>query len=71
KQGMSVGWGDTYGYWLSGQEVDFTGNPDGTYRLFIEIDPYDRLYETNELDNESCVQLEISNLAVRNVGECP
>src|SRR5262245_46120439 len=32
-QGMSVGWGDTYGAHLPGQEIDLTGNPDGLYEL--------------------------------------
>ncbi len=70
KQGMSVGWGDTYGYWLSGQEVDFAGNPDGLYQLSIEVDPKNLLLETDENDNVSCVLLEISNLTV-NVFDCP
>lgn len=70
-QGMSVGWGDTYGYWLSGQELDFTGNPDGIYQLKIEIDPKNLLVETNEHDNVSCVLLDISNVTVNNVSDCP
>jgi hypothetical protein len=53
--GMSVGWGDTYGYWLSGQELDFTGNPDGIYQLKIEVDFKSQVVETNETDNVSCV----------------
>ncbi|HKY89420.1 MAG TPA: lysyl oxidase family protein, partial [Nevskiaceae bacterium] len=32
-QGMSVGWGDTYGSHLAGQSLDFTGQPDGLYQL--------------------------------------
>ena len=59
---MSVGWGDTYGYWLSGQELDFTGDPDaGIYQLKIEVDFKSLLVETNENDNVSCVLLDISN----------
>lgn len=68
-QGMSVGWGDTYGYWLSGQELDFTGNPHGRYKLKIEIDPKNLLVETNENDNVSCVLLDIYN-TVNVVSEC-
>lgn len=63
-QGMSVGWGDKYGYWLAGQSIDFTGNPDGIYQLKIEVDPNKLLLETNENDNVSCVLLDIQGSSV-------
>jgi Lysyl oxidase len=47
-QGMSVGWGDTYGYALAGQSVDFTGNPSGDYCLTVQIDPKGKLCELDE-----------------------
>jgi len=50
-QGMSVGWADTYGYHLTGQSINFTGNPSGDYCLTIQIDPKGRLFETNDNDN--------------------
>lgn len=59
-QGMSVGWGDTYGSSLSGQSVDMTGMPDGDYRLYIDIDPNHRLSESSRDDNQSCVLLRLS-----------
>lgn len=58
-QGMSVGWADTYGPDLAGQEIDFTANADGIYQLKIEVDPKKVLLETNENDNVSCVLLSI------------
>jgi hypothetical protein len=58
-QGMSVGWGDTYGSHLAGQEIDITDNPDGVYQLKIEIDPKKVIIESNENDNVSCVLLDI------------
>lgn len=58
-QGMSVGWGDTYGSHLAGQEIDFTGNADGIYQLKIEVDPKKLIVESNENDNLSCVLLSI------------
>jgi hypothetical protein len=58
-QGMSVGWGDTYGSHLAGQEIDFTGNADGIYQLQIEIDPKKVIIESTESDNVSCVLLDI------------
>jgi hypothetical protein len=48
-QGISVGWGDTYGYNLSGQWIDLgTGSylPDGQYVLRSVADPKNRLYES-------------------------
>ncbi|MGH8502378.1 MAG: lysyl oxidase family protein [Gammaproteobacteria bacterium] len=72
-QGMSVGWGDTYGYWLAGQDVDFTGNPYGMYQLKIEVDPKKLLLEANENDNVSCVLLDIQDSGARvldNSGSC-
>ncbi|MBH0190103.1 MAG: hypothetical protein HP494_18470 [Nitrospira sp.] len=58
-QGMSVGWGDTYGAHLTGQEIDFSDNADGIYRLKIIVDPAKHIVESNESDNESCVLLDI------------
>jgi hypothetical protein len=58
-QGMSVGWGDTYGANLAGQEIDFTSNADGIYQLKIEVDPKKVLEESSENDNVSCVLLNI------------
>jgi hypothetical protein len=59
-QGMSVGWGDTYGAHLAGQEIDFTDNADGIYSLKISIDPDSHIVESDNNDNESCVLLDIS-----------
>ncbi len=62
-QGMSVGWGDTYGYWLDGQDVDVTGLA-GDYTLTIEVDPKDRIIETNNDDNTSTVLLRLAGGSV-------
>src|SRR5262245_15466768 len=59
-QGMSVGWGDTYGRTLAGQSIDFTANPSGDYKLMIEIDPKKRLLEIDDGDNTSCALLRIN-----------
>jgi hypothetical protein len=58
-QGMSVGWGDTYGAHLIGQELDFTDNADGIYQLKIEIDPKKVIVESDENDNLSCALISI------------
>ena len=59
-QGMSVGWGDKYGYTLEGQSIDITGLADGDYNLKIEVDPKSRIVESNEADNVSTVRLRIA-----------
>jgi Lysyl oxidase len=71
-QGMSVGWGDRYGPTLAGQSFDITTSPDGDYDLTINVDPQDRLLETSESDNLSCVRLHISvtNRTVQSLGAC-
>ena len=58
-QGMSIGWGDTYGSHLPGQEIDLTGAADGIYQLKIEIDPNKLLVESNKNDNISCALIDI------------
>ena len=60
-QGMSVGWGDKYGYSLAGQSIDITGLSNGDYNLKIEIDPKTHIVESNETDNVSTVQIRITD----------
>ena len=71
-QGISVGWGDKYGYQLPGQSFDVSGKPDGDYQLIIEIDPLNHLRETNDSDNTSCVivRLSVAARTVSNRGPC-
>jgi hypothetical protein len=66
-QGMSIGWGDTYGSHLAGQSIDITGLPDGDYALTIEADPKNRLLEITEDNNTSCalIRLSVANATVR------
>lgn len=60
KQGMSVGWGDTYGSYLAGQSIDVSGLPSGRYNLTVQVDPQNRLLELNDDDNSSCAVLDIN-----------
>jgi hypothetical protein len=71
-QGMSVGWGDTYGANLAGQAIELTGNPDGLYELTVAFDPANHLEEISDADNTACVLLQISvtNRTVQNMGGC-
>ena len=49
--GLSVGWGDKYGYWLDGQSINAAGLPDGWYTLYSKADPTGKIAETNDGDN--------------------
>jgi hypothetical protein len=69
-QGMSVGWGDIYTNGLEGQSIDVTGNPAGLYKLTIEVDPLNRIIETDETDNVACELIQISGMSVSVLGGC-
>ncbi|MDP3726109.1 MAG: lysyl oxidase family protein [bacterium] len=60
-QGMSVGWGDRYGYSLEGQSIDITGLSNGEYNLKIEIDPKSQIVESNDSDNISTIRIRLTN----------
>jgi hypothetical protein len=49
--GLSVGWTDTYGYSLPGQEVNVTGLPRGGYCLVSKADPANVLREFDNSNN--------------------
>ena len=57
KQGLSVGWGDTYGYTLADQWIDLgvaDGTPhlpDGQYAIQSTADPLNLLLESNDTNN--------------------
>jgi hypothetical protein len=75
---MSVGWGDTYGSHLDGQSIDATELLPGDYALEINVDPFNRIVETDEKDNWSCVLLKFTgtpyatsfNIMKRRSGRC-
>ena len=50
-QGLSVGWKDVYSAGLDGQQININGVPDGTYWLESEVDPFNRVLESNENNN--------------------
>ena len=54
-QGISVGWGDTYGWWLWDQWVDLGTAPlaDGRYVLRSVVDPDNRIYESEGKSNDA------------------
>ena len=60
-QGMSVGWGDTYGSHLAGQSLFVGDLAAGMYRLRHVFDPKNMLLEKADDDNASCRMLELGD----------
>jgi len=53
-QGISRGWVDVYASYLSGQAIALPrGTRNGLYCLAIQVDPLDRLWESDESNNTS------------------
>ncbi|MCZ6706325.1 MAG: lysyl oxidase family protein [Chloroflexi bacterium] len=77
RQGMSVGWGDRYGYSLPGQWIDVDGlTANGTYVLRITVNPGGRVAEADETgwdgnksELEVCIDFEAEMVAVGACGE--
>ena len=73
-QGISVGWADVYGAHLPGQEISVSGLETADYRLTMEFDPKNRILESNDNDNTSCVLLHIDvvnlHLTILNPDNC-
>jgi len=57
--GTSVGWFDTYGPTLPGQELDVTALPSGDYCLVTIADPDNRLIESNDGNNTRKVRIHL------------
>jgi hypothetical protein len=49
--GLSVGWADTYGYFLPGQQLSVTGLRRGRYCLVSTADPHNLLRESDNSNN--------------------
>jgi hypothetical protein len=49
--GLSVGWADTYAYYLPGQQLDVTGLRHGRYCLVSTADPHNLLRESDNSNN--------------------
>jgi lysyl oxidase len=61
-QGMSVGWADTYDWYLPSQYVEVTGVPDGDYVLDTTVDPTNRLMESDKTNNCGSVRVRLSSM---------
>jgi hypothetical protein len=59
--GLSIGWGDAYYYSLVDQWVDITGIGPGRYRLTTTADSQNWFAESDELNNYTWTELQITN----------
>ena len=62
QMGLSVGWGDKYPWHLLDERIDVTGVPDGTYRIRQIADPNHEIEESDESNNETWVDIEMTTL---------
>jgi hypothetical protein len=51
RMGLSIGWGDRYGWDFPYQQIDITGLAGGTYELRATVDVNDVFVETDDTDN--------------------
>jgi hypothetical protein len=58
--GVSVGWADTYGFWLVDQYIDISNVSDGKYRLWAKADPSSWFAELNDTNNETWVDIALT-----------
>lgn len=63
RQGISVGWADTYFYTYPDQLLDISDLPSGTYRLSFHVNPSDRFEEVTLENNHSSTLLSIDREA--------
>ena len=60
KIGISVGWGDRYGYTLAFQWIDITGLTPGRYKLIGTVDAQNYYLESNETNNTTWTILQLN-----------
>ena len=64
RMGLSVGWGDRYGWDFANQWIDITDMAGGTYTLKATVDWANDFYETDDTDN--CI---MSRIQIPTAGE--
>jgi len=60
RQGISIGWGDSYFFTYVDQNIDVTNAPQGTYRLSFHVNPQNQFEEISINNNESSVLFDLS-----------
>jgi subtilisin-like proprotein convertase family protein len=58
-QGVSAGWSDVYGRYLTDQWINIAGVPDGYYWLEVTVDPDNQLLESDETNNVTAIPVVI------------
>ncbi|MGI9515501.1 MAG: lysyl oxidase family protein [Pirellulaceae bacterium] len=58
-QGVTAGWSDVYGRYLSDQWINISGIADGSYWLEVVVDPDDQILESDETNNVTTIQVDI------------
>lgn len=73
RQGISVGWGDTYFYTYPDQNLNISGLPSGIYRLTFIVNPEDRFDEETKTNNtaSALIELDMDALTVRVIETMP
>jgi hypothetical protein len=69
RQGISVGWMDTYARHTPGQFVDISGAPDGLYALRSTVDPDNRLLELDEANNSAVLFFTLQRNKLEVIGD--
>ncbi len=59
RMGLSVGWGDRYGWDFVGQYLDITNMAGGTYTLKATVDLPNNYFETDDTDNCTMSRIQI------------
>jgi hypothetical protein len=59
-QGISLGWADTYGSSVPGQELDISNVPEGRYAIRSLADPDNRIIEIDDTNNEVIIFVELT-----------
>jgi hypothetical protein len=59
RMGLSIGYGDRYGWDFVGQYIDISALPGGTYTLKATVDWANNLYETDDTDNCTMARVQI------------
>jgi hypothetical protein len=60
REGISSGFGDVYGAYLEGQEIDITGVPAGEYILLHRVNARRRILEERYDNDVACIALSLS-----------
>lgn len=64
RMGLTVGWGDKYPASISGQYIDISGLPYGTYWLTVTADPSGEFFEKSAGNNEHRSKIRIERSGV-------